>query len=100
MFDFLYCAKRLLSKFCTHCSNLEECIRGLTLFERDIVYLEEQNSLFEAHGAVQFAWVDLVGSMYMGFLCCGILSTRSGADFVLRDGKINKSCLFGKVRGS
>ena len=64
------------------------------------MYLEEQNSLFEAHGAVQFAWVDLVGFMYMDFLCCGILSTRSGADFVLRDGKINKSCLFGKVRGS
>ena len=52
------------------------------------MYLEEENSLFEAHGAVQFAWVDLVGFMYMDFLCCGVLSTRSGADFVLRDGKI------------
>ena len=63
------------------------------------MYLEEQNSLFEAHGAVPFAWVDLVGFICMDFLCCGILSTRSGADFVLRDGKINKSCLFGKVGG-
>ena len=64
------------------------------------MYLEVQNSLFEAHGALQFAWVDLVGFMCMDFLSCGILSARSGTDFVLRDGKINKSCLFGKVRGS
>ena len=64
------------------------------------MYLEEQNSLFEAHGAVQFAWVDLVGFMYMGFLCCGFyLPGLAPISYCVTEKSTNPACLvrFGGV---
>ena len=72
IFDFLYCATRLLSKFCTLCSNLEECIRGLTLFffciwRNRIVFSKhmEQYSSLGLIWLVLCTWVSCAAAFYL-----------------------------------